>query len=88
MVRRKQSWFLMVSMKVFCLNIMKKKTMYDLCPVCHGAKKIKQIMKTFAGNKEIETNCWACRGSGYVDYQEPEEITQTRIEEMFDSLGV
>jgi len=66
----------------------KRTGMYELCPVCHGAKRIKQIMRTHYGNKEVTTKCWACRSKGYVNYDLPEEITDTRIEEMFDSLEV
>lgn len=68
--------------------MMKRTAMYEECPVCHGHKKVKQRVKYSYGYKEVETSCWACRGSGYVNYNEEEVITSTRIEEMYDSLGV
>jgi len=62
--------------------------MYEPCPVCHGLKRIKQRTKISDGYRETHLICWACRGSGYVNYQEGEEVCDKTIERMFDALGV
>jgi DnaJ-class molecular chaperone len=66
---------------------MKRTAMYEPCPVCHGTKKLKQRTKILGGYRESETACWACRGSGYADYKEGIEVTASRIDEMYKSLG-
>lgn len=65
---------------------MRKKTMYEVCPVCYGAKKIRQIQRLMSGEIEVETSCWACRGSGYVDYNEEEVMSESRIREMYATV--
>jgi len=64
-----------------------KTSMYDICPVCHGDKKIKYRVKYQEGFREMQTSCWACRGSGYIDYHEEEIVSESRIGQMFEALG-
>ena len=60
----------------------------NICPVCMGYKKLKYHTNYYYGSREVETTCWACRGSGTVDYESGELITETQIEYMYESLGV
>lgn len=60
--------------------------MYNICPVCEGSKKLKYYANYYYGKRLVETKCWACRGSGYVNYQKPVEITETDIKTMYNTL--
>ena len=42
---------------------------YD-CPVCEGSKRLRYARQVGLIEEEVETECWACRGSGVVFYQE------------------
>jgi len=63
--------------------------MTEICPVCDGKKFLKYYAKGgFLNEKKlVETKCWACRGSGFVSYDKNEDITPSRIEDMYKSLG-
>jgi len=60
--------------------------MYEPCPICYGTKKVKQRTKYSDGYRETTLKCWACRGSGYVNYSEGIEVTDLHIADMFNSL--
>ena len=65
---------------------MMKTKMYEDCPVCMGRKFATQRVKYKDGFKEVQTTCWACRGTGFVNYTQEEEITAKRIGQMYDAL--
>ena len=65
--------------------------MYEVCPVCNGRKMLEYEVSHGYGKRWVKTKCWACRGSGYVDYKEESNtnvVTESRIEEMYESVGV
>jgi DnaJ-class molecular chaperone len=48
---------------------MKKET---VCPVCLGTTRLRGLRKSGGQRIEYEVKCWACRGSGKVQYEEDE----------------
>ena len=68
--------------------MMKRTKMYEDCPVCEGYKRVKQRIKYRDGFREVETECWACRGTGYVNYEKPVHVTESKIAKMYHALGI
>lgn len=60
----------------------------NACPVCDGDKKIKYKTNHMYGHREVETKCWACRGTGLANYKQGIDITESRIEDMHESLTI
>ena len=63
---------------------------HNICPVCEGTKTLTYKTNSYYGHKIATTKCWACRGTGYVDYKEDEQFNTTRIGKMFatvDTIG-
>ena len=50
------------------------------CPVCEGQKRI--FYKSNIGRKDrfVQTVCWACRGTGYVEYDQGMRMTDSALE--------
>lgn len=47
------------------------------CPVCDGGGKLKALKQVGFRQEEYESECWACRGSGVVWYDDDSEKTKS-----------
>ncbi len=58
--------------------------MKQLCPICDGIGSHFMIAKEghLKIDREVVCKCWACKGSGIVEYDKPVNITDTTIRNM------
>lgn len=59
----------------------------EICPVCEGYGKI--LMPVYEGDlkirRDVECNCWACRGTKFVEYNRDVEFTDSTLKSIIDS---
>jgi len=50
----------------------------NVCPICDGSKRLRYLTPCGLSKREVETECWACRGTGEVRFRE-QSVGETTV---------